>query len=48
MLGDNRDHSIDSRDMEHVGFIAREDISGKVQWRFWDGTRQQIDASAVN
>ena len=48
VLGDNRDHSIDSRDMEHVGFIAKEDIIGKVQWRFWDSTRQQVDASAVN
>jgi signal peptidase I len=47
VLGDNRDHSIDSRDMEHVGFIAKEDILGKVQWRFWDGTRQQLDASVV-
>lgn len=48
VLGDNRDHSADSRDMAHVGFIAKEDVIGKVQWRLWDGTRQQIDASAVN
>lgn len=48
VLGDNRDHSVDSRDMEHVGFIATEDVVGKVMWRFWDGTSQQFDASAVN
>jgi signal peptidase I len=48
VLGDNRDHSIDSRDMEHVGFVPKEDILGKVMWRFWDGTNQQIDASVVN
>jgi signal peptidase I len=48
VLGDNRDHSTDSRDMDNVGFVGKEDILGKVMWRFWDGTRQQIDASAIN
>ena len=48
VLGDNRDYSHDSRDMDNVGFVAKEDILGKVMWRFWDGARQQIDASNIN
>jgi signal peptidase I len=48
VLGDNRDNSTDSRDMDNVGFVAKENILGKVTWRFWDGTRQQMDASAIN
>lgn len=47
VLGDNRDHSIDSRDMEHVGFVAKQDILGKVEWRVWDSARQRITASAM-
>jgi signal peptidase I len=48
VLGDDRDHSTDSRDMEHVGFVAKEDIIGKVTWRLWDATRNRMDVSALN
>jgi hypothetical protein len=32
----------------NVGFVAKEDILGKMMWCFWDGTSEQIDASAIN
>jgi signal peptidase I len=47
VLGDNRDESVDSRDMVNVGFVDKESILGRVRWRFWDGARQHIDASAI-
>lgn len=33
-MGDNRNHSGDSRDAEHIGFIPEEDIHGKVVAKF--------------
>jgi signal peptidase I len=48
LLGDDRGHSTDSRDMGHIGFIAKDDIVGKAIWRFWDAGRQQVDIGAIN
>jgi signal peptidase I len=30
-MGDNRDHSLDSRYLNHVGFVPEENIVGKAQ-----------------
>lgn len=35
MMGDNRDHSADSRVLQQVGFVPAENILGPVRWRFF-------------
>ena len=35
MLGDNRDNSMDSRDLGMIGFVPRDNISHKVHFIFW-------------
>ena len=37
MLGDNRDHSLDSRAASRVGFVPFEYLTGKVKLIFWHG-----------
>ena len=34
VLGDNRNHSKDSRDY-HVGFVPMDNLTGKAMWRIW-------------
>ncbi|WP_246472925.1 signal peptidase I [Pelagibacterium limicola] len=35
MMGDNRDRSLDSRSLSHVGFVPFENLLGKAEWRFF-------------
>jgi signal peptidase I len=35
MMGDNRDNSADSRDMQSMGFVPNENVEGKARWVFF-------------
>jgi signal peptidase I len=42
MMGDNRDNSADSRDMQSMGYVPYDNIEGKARWVFFsiaDGAR---------
>ena len=42
VLGDNRNHSADSRFSSIVGFVEYEDISGKAFWVYWPLTEMRV------
>ena len=35
MMGDNRDNSADSRDMQSMGFVPNDNVEGKARWVFF-------------
>jgi len=35
MMGDNRDNSADSRDMQSMGYVPNENVEGKARWVFF-------------
>ncbi|MCK4260917.1 MAG: signal peptidase I [Halanaerobiales bacterium] len=35
VLGDNRNHSTDSRNLQHVGYVDYKSVSGKAFWVYW-------------
>jgi len=42
VLGDNRNHSADSRVAEIVGFVERSSIEGKAFWLYWPLTEMRL------
>ncbi|MFW5996366.1 MAG: signal peptidase I [Halanaerobiaceae bacterium] len=42
VLGDNRNHSADSRQQNSVGFVDYEQISGRAFWVYWPLTKMRI------
>ena len=42
VLGDNRNHSADSRFKSMVGFVEYSSISGKAFWVYWPLTRMRV------
>ncbi|AZR73106.1 signal peptidase I [Anoxybacter fermentans] len=42
VLGDNRNHSSDSRDIIRVGYVSYKSISGKAFWVYWPLNRIRI------
>jgi signal peptidase I len=36
VMGDNRDNSVDSRYLDHVGYVPRENFIGPVVFRYWN------------
>ena len=41
-LGDNRDNSIDSRILDHIGFVPRENLIGPVTLIYWNSEAQRF------
>lgn len=42
VLGDNRNHSSDSRRIEIVGYVSYDQIKGKAFWVYWPLTRMRV------
>lgn len=42
VMGDNRNHSTDSRDQQRVGFVDYKTISGKAFWIYWPLNRIRL------
>ena len=48
VMGDNRNHSTDSRDSERVGYVSMKSVSGKAFWIYWPLNRIRILKSPRN
>jgi signal peptidase I len=42
MLGDNRDNSTDSRVLNQIGYIPRDNVVGRISWIFWSPDLSRI------
>ena len=42
VMGDNRNHSSDSRRIEVVGYVANDRIKGKAFWVYWPVTKMRV------
>lgn len=48
VMGDNRNHSADSRFLSYVGYVNYDSISGKAFWVYWPITKMRIIKHRLN